>query len=77
MTLIQDSTGSRLQCDMDSTCTQPVTHIGEKGYIYCTAHVKNRRYVERCRKMRKWEIDLLKQGKPLPSYKPVRKPKVL
>lgn len=59
-----------LQCDMRRECTEPVTHIGEKGYTYCAEHVADRRGVERCRRMRAWEVDLLRAGKPLPSYEP-------
>lgn len=33
-------------CDMDKGCTNPVTHIGEKGYVYCAAHVERRRHIE-------------------------------
>lgn len=63
------------QCDMTSDCKHAVSHIGEKGFAYCAEHASHRKGWERCRKMRKWEIDLLKQGKPLPSYKPGPKPK--
>jgi hypothetical protein len=63
-----------LRCDMKSDCTQPVTHIGEKGFIYCTKHAACRRGWERCRTMRKWELTLLRSGKPLPSYRRTRKP---
>lgn len=66
-----------MQCDMENECTGAVTHIGEKGYIYCTEHaIERRRFVgENTRKMRKWEIELIKAGQPLPSYKPLPKPK--
>lgn len=64
-------------CDMKKDCSNPVTHIGEKGYAYCTAHAVTRRQsgYERTRKMRAWELKLLREGKPLPSYKPIPKPK--
>lgn len=61
-------------CDMRRECTNPITHIGVKGYAYCTEHAGWRRGVERCRRMRQWEIALLKQGKALPSYEPRPKP---
>ncbi len=61
-----------MKCEMRDDCTQPVTHIGEKGYIYCTNHAHARRYggIERTRAMRKWECTLIAEGKPLPSYEP-------
>jgi hypothetical protein len=64
-------------CDMEKDCVSPVTHIGEKGYVYCAGHVGDRRGVERCRKMRAWEVKLLAEGKPLPSYKPIAKSKAM
>jgi hypothetical protein len=59
-----------MQCDMKKDCHSEVTHIGEKGYIYCTLHAQVRRdFVgERTRKMKPWELALIKAGKPLPSY---------
>lgn len=66
-----------LQCQMKYDCRAEVTHIGEKGYCYCGEHAKVRRsgVGERCRRMRKWEIAMLQDGKPLPSYRPRPKPK--
>jgi hypothetical protein len=63
-------------CEMGRGCTNTVTHIGEKGYIYCADHAKDRRHYvgEHCRKMRPWELKLIATGKPLPSYTPIRKP---
>lgn len=59
-------------CEMQRDCPNPVSHIGNKGYVYCQEHAVTRRAAghERCRKMRPWEIALLKSGKPLPSYEP-------
>lgn len=66
-----------LQCDMTNDCHDLVTHIGEKGYIYCNEHaVERRKYVgERTRRMRPWELKLVATGEPLPSYEPLPKPK--
>lgn len=60
-----------MQCDMSHDCHRPVTHIGEKGYVYCAEHAVDRRRCgwERTRQMRTWEVKLIQQGKPLPSYK--------
>jgi hypothetical protein len=65
-----------LHCGMVSGCTHPVTHIGDKGFVYCAEHAALRRADgrERCRKMRKWELRLLRSGQPLPSYEPRPKP---
>jgi hypothetical protein len=58
---------------MKRDCTNPVTHIGEKGFVYCAEHAPCRKGWERCRKMRVWELKLLAEGKPLPSYQPIRR----
>lgn len=63
-----------MNCNMRSTCLKPVTHIGEKGYIYCTECAGIRQGYERCRKMRAWELKLIKAGKPIPSYEYHGKP---
>lgn len=62
-----------LQCEQADECRAPVTHIGEKGWIYCGEHAVDRRTYgyERTRKLRKWELDLLRAGKPVPSYAPI------
>ncbi len=64
-----------LQCEMSDDCKAAVTHIEDKGFIYCRAHAERRRkYVgHRNRKLRPWELALLRAGHTLPSYKP--KPK--
>jgi hypothetical protein len=51
--------------------------IGDKGYIYCTAHgtARRRGAWEHTRKMRPWEPRLIEAGQPLPSYRPTTKPK--
>lgn len=59
-----------LQCEMTKTCKNPPTHIGEKGYIYCGQCTVYRRALERCRQMKKEEIELLEQGGTIPAYKP-------
>lgn len=60
-----------LQCEMKRDCVQPVTHIEEKGFIYCKEHgVQRRYYGRRCRALRPWELAMLRQGLVLPSYEP-------
>lgn len=64
-----------MKCDMDHDCQAAVTHVGNKGYIYCEDHAVRRREcgVERTRKLRAWEVALIAAGTPLPSYTPKRK----
>jgi hypothetical protein len=63
-----------LKCEYFKACTNPVTHIGSKGHIYCTPCAFSRRggnSGERCRRMRNWELRELEAGRPLQSYRPV------
>lgn len=50
--------------------TNVVTHIGNKGYIYCTECALRRREsgYEGTRKLHVWEIKLIEQGQQVPSY---------
>lgn len=59
-----------LTCDMVKGCTKPVTHIGNKGYVYCSEHARIRRQsgFEHTRTMLKREIQLLQGDKPLAKY---------
>jgi len=51
-----------LTCDMDATCTDPVTHIEDKGYVYCSRHaIERRSWGHRCRKLRPSEHKKLLQ----------------
>lgn len=67
-----------MQCDMSRDCHAAVTHIGEKGYVYCTAHAIDRRTYawERTRKMQAWELRLIRNGQSLPSYRPMSRRKL-
>jgi hypothetical protein len=64
------------QCEMDTACPEPVTMIGDGGYIYCTHHgrVRRERRYERTRRMVSWELKLVESGQPLPAYTLGRKP---
>lgn len=62
---------ARLQCEMRAECAEPVTHIGEKGYIYCARCSPKRQGWERTRRLRAFEVALLRAGFALPSYKPL------
>lgn len=61
----------KLKCDMKAECANPVTHIEDKGWVYCTEHATLRRGIHRIRKMQPWEIRRLEAGKPLQSYEPI------
>ncbi|KKW46571.1 MAG: hypothetical protein UY96_C0003G0074 [Parcubacteria group bacterium GW2011_GWB1_56_8] len=65
-----------VKCEMKKDCTRAVTHIGSKGYIYCAecAVIRRSGGHERCRKMLKWELALIHEGKPLPRYEPIAHP---
>lgn len=62
-----------LTCEMSGNCTRPVTHIDEKGYIFCTEHGIERRgygdYRIYCRKLRPHEINRIAHGDGLRSYR--------
>ncbi len=61
---------AKLRCNMAQTCTSPITHIGEKGWVYCSNCAADRQYWERCRRLRQWEIRRLERGECI-SYKSV------
>lgn len=63
-----------VQCEMSAECSQRVTHIGVKGYVYCAEHAAVRRGIERTRRMRAWEIRWIREGRVLPSYRPLPEP---
>ncbi|GGG86892.1 hypothetical protein [Edaphobacter dinghuensis] len=66
-----------LSCEMRDDCLNAVTHIGNKGYIYCSVHALERRQsgYERTRRLRVWELKLLRNGDAVPSYTPIKKPR--
>lgn len=57
-----------LTCDMEKGCTERVTHIGEKGWVYCSTHAPHRHGYERTRKLRVKELKQLEAGIPLASF---------
>ncbi len=63
----------RLVCDMERTCSSPVTHMDEKGFVYCAAHGNDRKYTMRCRKLAVWELERITAGLCI-SYERGRKP---
>ena len=54
-----------LKCDMEKNCAGTVTHIDEKGFVYCGIHGPMRRMYRRCRKLKPKELEQLKSGQPL------------
>jgi hypothetical protein len=63
----------QLCCDMTKDCPNPISHMGERGWLYCSQHAPLRAGFERCRKLRKWEVSRLESGHSI-SYKPGRNP---
>lgn len=59
---------NQLACDMVEGCTDPVTYIDRKGYVYCTKHGLERQSYQPCRKLRPAEITWITSGEPLAAY---------
>lgn len=59
-----------LACDMESSCPDPVSHIDEKGFLYCKRHGKLRGLSMYCRGLRRWELRELEAGRAI-SYQPI------
>lgn len=59
-----------LHCEQTCNCTSEVTHIGNKGYIYCQRHAIERRQSghENTRKLRPYEVKKLRRGEPVAKY---------
>ncbi len=57
----------KLKCDMEAHCTEPVTHIDQYGFLYCTGHaesVSRRKTRVRPRRITPSDIKKLLQGNP-------------
>jgi len=57
-----------LRCDMTEDCAEPVTHIDQDGFAYCTDHGLQRRDWQPCRKLRPHELRRLQRGEQLKGY---------
>lgn len=57
-----------LTCDMTADCDKAVTHIDDKGYVYCAGHGEARRYHRPCRKLTPSELAKLQRGEPIERY---------
>lgn len=56
-------------CDMWQFCQRPVTHMDNKGFVYCTKHGLDRRASGvPCRKLRPFELNRLAKGEPIKRY---------
>ena len=59
----------QLQCEMSDECGRVVTHLEDKGYIYCAEHTKGRRvHGHRIRKLRPHELRRLERGEQITKY---------
>ena len=54
-----------LKCDMEKDCKENITHIDNKGFIYCQKHGEQRKAYNRCRKLKPSELKKLQSGKPI------------
>ena len=57
-----------LKCSGEKDCNGNVTHLDDKGFVYCAIHGPIRSTYIRCRKLNTKELAQLKLGKPLKSY---------
>lgn len=57
-----------LHCEMKEECEEPVTHLDNSGFIYCTEHGIQRRDWKPCRKLRDWELRKLERGEQITRY---------
>jgi hypothetical protein len=59
-------TSPELKCDMSRDCTDTVTHIDNKGWVYCSRHGAQRRGGGiRCRRLTALEAQDLRDGNPI------------
>lgn len=55
-----------LQCDGDRGCTECVTHVDDKGWVYCKSHgLRRRRGGTPCRILKPHEIETLRCGRTI------------
>jgi len=58
-----------IKCQMIENCIEEVTHIDQRGFIYCACHGYTRRVSGTpCRKMTKKELKFINAGQPLEKY---------
>jgi len=54
-----------ITCDMTVRCRSVVTHIDNKGYVYCTGHGKHRALSVPCRALRPGEFTKIIHGETI------------
>jgi hypothetical protein len=66
---MEDKTNTKtLACSMTDMCTEPVSHIDDKGFAYCARHGIQRRSHRRCRKLKSYELTRLKTVGSIARY---------
>jgi hypothetical protein len=57
-------------CDKKKDCPEPVTHIDDRGFVYCAVHgpAMSDGYYRRCRKLRPHELNRINRGETIASY---------
>lgn len=63
--LAVDAAPRVLKCDMLVACKAPVTHVDNKGYVYCASHGEHRKLSVPCRALRPNEITKLTNGQTI------------
>ena len=62
-------TPSKLKCDGVVGCAGPITHLDNKGFIYCADHGVWRQETRgMCRKLRPYELNRLARGERIAKY---------
>ena len=64
----EDETTPALHCDWGTDCGAEVTHIDNRGFIYCTPHGIARRDWRPCRQLRPHELARLRRGDTIKRY---------
>lgn len=59
---------TKLCCDMVRDCQSEVTHIDQKGFVYCKDHAVLRKASVNTRKLKPSELTTIQSGKPLERY---------
>lgn len=60
---------SQLTCDMQESCESEITHVDNKGWLYCDHHGAQRNRSTPCRKLQAGEITRLENGQTI-SWRP-------
>lgn len=57
-----------IACQMEDNCANPVTHLDQNGFVFCTRHGLERRSYRPCRKLRPHEVNRLMRGEQIAKY---------